>query len=86
MATHSSALAWRIPGTGSLVGCGLWGLTESDTTEATEQQQQAMREFLNSCNNSPERSVPVLLNSADQQPNSSRNQILSILFLHACTG
>ena len=35
MATHSSVLAWRIPGTGSLVGCGLWGRTESDTTEAT---------------------------------------------------
>ena len=40
MATHSSVLAWRIPGTGSLVGCGLWGRTESDTTEATQQQQQ----------------------------------------------
>ena len=40
MATHSSVLAWRIPGTGSLVGCRLWGRTESDTTEATEQQQQ----------------------------------------------
>ena len=25
MATHSSILAWRIPGTGSLVGCSLWG-------------------------------------------------------------
>ena len=24
----------------SLVGCGLWGRTESDTTEATQQQQQ----------------------------------------------
>ena len=35
MATHSSVLAWRIPGTGSLVGCRLWGCTESDTTEAT---------------------------------------------------
>ena len=35
MATHSSVLAWRIPGTGSLVG-----RTESDTTEATQQQQQ----------------------------------------------
>ena len=40
MATHSSVLAWRIPGTGSLVGCRLWGHTESDTTEATQQQQQ----------------------------------------------
>ena len=40
MATHSSVLAWRIPGRGSLVGCRLWGRTESDTTEATQQQQQ----------------------------------------------
>ena len=31
MATHSNVLAWRIPGTGSLVGCRLWGHTESDT-------------------------------------------------------
>ena len=35
MATHSSILAWRIPGMGSLVGCRLWGRTESETTEAT---------------------------------------------------
>ena len=35
MATHSSVLAWRIPGTGSLVGCRLRGRTESDTTEVT---------------------------------------------------
>ena len=35
MATHSSVLAWRIPETGSLVDCRLWGHTESDTTEAT---------------------------------------------------
>ena len=29
MATHSSVLAWSIPGTGgSLVGCCLWGCTE----------------------------------------------------------
>ena len=35
MATHSSVLAWRIPETGSLVGCRLWGHTDSDTTEAT---------------------------------------------------
>ena len=34
-ATHSSVLAWRIPGTGSLVGCRLWRRTESDTTEVT---------------------------------------------------
>ena len=30
--THSSVLAWRIPGTG---GCRLWGHTELDTIEAT---------------------------------------------------
>ena len=35
IATHSSVLVWRIPGTGSLVDCRLWGRTESDTTEAT---------------------------------------------------
>ena len=34
-ATHSSVLAWRLPGTGSLVGCRLWGRTESDTTKVT---------------------------------------------------
>ena len=34
MATHSSVLAWRIPGTGETVG-RLWGCIESDTTEAT---------------------------------------------------
>ena len=35
MTTHSSVLAWRISGTGKLVGCRLWGRTESDTTEET---------------------------------------------------
>ena len=35
MATHSSVLAWRIPGTGGLVGCRLWGRTESATAETT---------------------------------------------------
>ena len=40
MAAHSSVLAWRIQGLGSLVGCRLWGRTESDMTEATQQQQQ----------------------------------------------
>ena len=35
MATHSSVLAWRIPGTGSLGGWCLWGRTESDTTDVT---------------------------------------------------
>ena len=35
MATHSSVLAWKSQGWRSLVGCRLWGRTESDTTEAT---------------------------------------------------
>ena len=35
MATHSSVLAWRTPGTGEPGGGRLWGLTESDTTEVT---------------------------------------------------
>ena len=35
MATHSSVLAWRVPGMGSLVVFRLWGRTESDMTEAT---------------------------------------------------
>ena len=35
MATHSSVLAWRIPGTGKPGGFRLWGRTESDMTEAT---------------------------------------------------
>ena len=34
MATHSSILAWSIPGTEEPSGlCDLWGCTESDTTE-----------------------------------------------------
>jgi len=35
MATHSSVLAWRTPGTGEPSGLPLWGRTESDTTKAT---------------------------------------------------
>ena len=36
MATHSSVLAWRIPGTGGAWWEAiLWGRTELDTTEAT---------------------------------------------------
>ena len=33
MATHSSFLPGESQGWGSLVGCRLWGHTESDTTE-----------------------------------------------------
>jgi len=37
MATHSSVLAWRIPGMGEPggLGCRLWDRTELDTTGAT---------------------------------------------------
>ena len=35
MATHSSVLAWRIPGVGKPGGLPSYGVTESDTTEAT---------------------------------------------------
>ena len=31
-------------GRGSLVGCRLWGRTESDTTEVTQQQQQQQQQ------------------------------------------
>ena len=34
MATHSSVLAWRIPGTGEPGGLPSMGRTESDMTEA----------------------------------------------------
>ena len=43
MATHSSVLPGESQGRRSLVGCHLWGRTESDTTEATWQQQQQRR-------------------------------------------
>ena len=33
-------------GRGSLVGCRLWGRTESGTTEATQQQQQQSSIYL----------------------------------------
>ena len=36
MATHSSILAWRIPGTEEPGGLQSLGLQESDTTEATK--------------------------------------------------
>ena len=35
MATHSVFLPEESQGWGSLVGCCLWGRTESDTTDAT---------------------------------------------------
>ena len=40
--THSSVLAWRIPGTGEPGGLPSMGRTESDMTEVTQQQQQQL--------------------------------------------
>ena len=37
---YNRFLPGECQGRGSLVGCRLWGCTESDTTEATQQQQQ----------------------------------------------
>ena len=49
MATHSSVLAWRIPGTGEpgglpSMGSHRVGHNESDTTETTSQQQQQQQQ------------------------------------------
>ena len=41
MATHSSLTAQRIPDGGTWWAAHLWGRTESDTTEVTQQQQQS---------------------------------------------
>ena len=41
-------------GRGSLVGCHLWGCTESDTTEATQQQQQHREDKMPVWNGDPE--------------------------------
>ena len=35
MATHSSVLVWRIPGTEEPGGAAVYGVAESDTTEVT---------------------------------------------------
>ena len=42
MATHSSVLAWRIPGMGHPGWLPSMGSRESDTTEVTQQQQQQL--------------------------------------------
>ena len=35
VATHSSVLAWRVPGMGEPGACHLWGRRELDMTEVT---------------------------------------------------
>ena len=49
MATHSSVLAWRIPGMAEPGELPSMGHTESDTTEVTQQQQ---RDYLQMLTNS----------------------------------
>ena len=51
MAVHSSILAGESQGRGSLVGCCLWGRTESDPTEACPQQQQQSHHIISLRNN-----------------------------------
>ena len=78
MAPHSSTLAWRIQGRGSLVGCRLWGRTESDMTEAT-QQQKTFKSKLRSLtpNQHPENCIP---KSSDLQ-----NQVGSNMWQQKCS-
>ena len=47
-------------GWGTLVGCRLWGCTESDTTEATQQQQQQ-----HECESEVTQSCPTLCHPMD---------------------
>ena len=49
MATHSSVLAWRIPGTEEPGGLPSMGRTESDTTEVTQQQDSLRFEMKPEC-------------------------------------
>ena len=53
MATHSSVLAWRVPGSGEPTGCRLWDRTQSDTTEETQQQQQQQQQQQNTVKGAP---------------------------------
>ena len=46
LATHSSVLAWRIPGTEEPVECHQWGHTESEKTDASQQQQHSIQKFI----------------------------------------
>ena len=68
-ATHSSVLAWRIPGTGEPGGCRLWDCTESDTNEATQQQQQSYANFT-------ERGIYEYVSMRDERVCSLKNEIM----------
>ena len=82
MATYSSVLAWRIQGRGSLVGCRLWGHTESDKTEATKQQQQQQVKFTAVGNASPNFELQMTIKiemSPDSTVSSSSNYLYCIV-------
>ena len=64
MATTPVFLPGEYHGQGSLVGCSPWGHTESDTTEATQQQQQASLSITNSC------SLPKLMSIESVMPSN----------------
>ena len=46
MATHSSILAWRIPGTEETGGLQSTGLKKADTTEATQHARTVEKYFI----------------------------------------
>ena len=74
MATHSSILAGESQGWGSLVGCRLWGHTESDMTEHMSTHTHITRDTLlyNIINESAALNLPANLeNSATGLENVS---------------
>ena len=79
MATHSSVLPGESQGRGSLVGYHLWGRTELDTTEATQQQQQQQHEP-----NIPGSYAILLFTASDLASitNHIHNWVLFLLWLH----
>ena len=51
-------------GRGNLVGCRLWGCTESDTTEVTQQQQQQQQYIHISLPTHPTLPFPLCVNGS----------------------
>ena len=84
MATHSSVLAWRIPGTGSLVGCRLWGRTEWDTTEANYQQQQQHNYLKVPYNYTPPPQAPLASSTGTLVPVPFLSYISAMPLGHQC--
>ena len=69
-------------GQGSLVGCRLWGHTESDTTEATQQQQQMKKIFFCNLKVKVAQSCPTFCYPVDcSLPGSSVQRILQARLL-----